>query len=164
VRSADPANFVIQADMRSNQDFLFQTSYGLFFNASEDLKQMYIVRIFQGLDPMDLGVYIWHRFDGSSNDNVEIIYYGKCLPCNSADGAWNRLLVQRQGNAFEVWAGPTGGGLSRVAGPFVGGHASQYVDQNHTRVGVHQGNFEWGWHGNVIAYVFDNFGLTPARR
>ena len=164
VRTADPSNFIIQTDMRSNQDFLFQTSYGLFFNGDENLKQMYIARVFQGLDPMDLGVYIWYRFDGSSDDSVDLMHYSKCWTCNSADGAWNRLVVQRQGNAFSVYAGPTGGSVDRVAGPFVGGWANQYVDNNHVRVGVHQGNFEWGWHGNVISYVFDNFGLTPARR
>jgi uncharacterized repeat protein (TIGR01451 family) len=166
VRAADPANFVVQADMRSNQDFLFQTSYGLFFNGSENLKQLYTARIFQGLDPMDLDVRIWYNSIGSSDDPNDMLTYGKCWTCNANDYAWNTLAVQRQGNSFSVYAGPTGGGLSRVAGPFVGGLAGQYMDSNHTRVGVHQGNFEWAWRDDntrPLAYIFDNFGLNPAR-
>ncbi len=166
VRSADPANFTIQADMRSNQDFLFQTSYGLFFNGSEDLKQLYTVRIFQGLDPMDLDVRVWYNSIKSSDDPNDMLTYTKCWTCNSADYAWNTLAVRRQGNTFSVYAGPTGGSLSRIGEPFVGGLAALYMDSNHTRVGVHQGNFEWAWRDDntrPLSYIFDNFKLYPAR-
>jgi hypothetical protein len=39
-----------------------------------------------------------------------------------------------------------------------------FVDSNHVRVGVHQGNFEWRFPGNNASYEFDNFGLSPAVR
>jgi hypothetical protein len=39
-----------------------------------------------------------------------------------------------------------------------------YVDNNHVQVGVHQGNFEWGFAGNNVSYQFDDFELSPAVR
>ncbi len=68
VRIADTTHFTIEVDARSAQDFLWMSSYGLFFNRSEDLRQMYIVRLFQGLQPPEYAVYRWQNFEGSSDD------------------------------------------------------------------------------------------------
>lgn len=163
VRIADPAYFTIEVDLRSNQDFLWMSSYGIFFNASEDLRQMYIVRLFQGLEPPEYAVYRWQNFQGSSNDQPPpiMLRYGTCYQCNGADYAWNRIAVRRRGARLEVWMGASGGYLV----PYYNEDDSTYMDDQHLRVGVHQGNFEWGWWpDDHIAYVFDNFKLSLAIR
>ena len=162
VRIADPTNFTIEVDARSAQDFLWMSSYGLFFNGSEDLRQMYIVRLYQGLEPPEFSVHRWQNFEGSSDDQPPPIQlrYGTCYTCNGADYAWNRIAVQRRGSAFEVYMGASGSALTRWAVI----SDDTYMDNNHVRVGVHQGNFEWGFPGNNTSYEFDNFWLSPAVR
>ena len=162
VRIADTTNFTIEVDLRSRQDFLWHSSYGIFFNGSEDLRQMYIVRLFQGLEPPEFAIYRWQNFQGSSDDEPPPIMrgYGTCYECNGAEYAWNHIAVRRRGASFEVYMGKSGGALARQATVV----DDAYVDSNHVRVGVHQGNFEWGFPGDNPSYEFDNFKLSPATR
>jgi hypothetical protein len=164
VRIADTTNFTLEVDLRSRQDFLWYSSYGIFFNGSEDLRQMYIVRLFQGEDPPEWAAYRWPNFQGSSNDRPgpELLTFGRCWTCTGTDYAWNHLLVRRRGAAFEVWMGSGQGtqNLERVAIINDG----TFADNNHVRVGIHQGNFEWGHPGDNPSSEFDNFRLSPATR
>jgi len=162
VRIADTTNFTIEVDARSAQNFMWMSSYGLFFNGSEDLRQMYIVRLFQGLEPPEYAVYRWQNFQGSSNDQPPpiMLTYGTCYSCNGADYTWNHITVRRRGPVFEVYMGASGGTLTRYD-VFAD---DTYMDSNHVRVGVHQGNFEWRFPGDNASYQFDNFKLSPAVR
>ncbi len=161
VRIADPAYFTLTTDMRSNQGDLWYSSYGVFFNASEDLRQTYIVRLFQGFetDP-EWAAYYWPNFQGSSDDQPppEVLWMGECYACTGADFAWNQIVIRRQGAYFEVWMG-TPGNVARMR-VF---NDARLVDHQHVRVGVHHGNFEWGY-ASGYAYVFDNFRLALAIR
>jgi uncharacterized repeat protein (TIGR01451 family) len=163
VRIADSANFTVEVDLRSNQSDLWYSSYGLFFNGSEDLRQVYIVRLFQGKNPPEWAAYYWPNFIGSSDDQPppQMLAWDTCWTCNGADYAWNHILIRRQGSIFEVWMGPSGN-LARMKVI----QDSRLVDNQHVRVGFHQGNFEWrGDSGPYLYdYVFDNFRLTPATR
>lgn len=163
VRIADPANFTLDVDLKSNQSDLWYSSYGVFFNASEDLRQTYIVRLFQGQDVPEWAAYYWPNFQGSSNDQPppELLYWGSCWTCDGQDFSWNHILIQRRGAIFEVWMG-TPGHLARMA-VF---NDARLVDSQHVRVGVHHANFEWRGDSSPswYAYLFDNFRLTLARR
>jgi hypothetical protein len=164
-RIADIADFTVDADLRSNQDYLWYSSYGLFFNGGEDLRQIYTLRLFQGQDPPEFDVIYWPTFLGSSDDPGKVtLTYARCWSCTGADGAWNHILVHRVGTVFEVWMG-SGKGISNLARMGVFNYGGS-VDNNHRRVGVYQGNFEWrGDSGpSYYAYVFDDFRLTPAVR
>jgi len=164
VRIADTANFTLEVDLRSNQGDLWYSSYGVFFNASEDLRQMYIVRIFQGQEPPEFAIYRWPNFQGSSDDQPPPVMwlYSTCNECDGADYAWNHIAVRRRGALFEVYMGKSGGALARQATIV----DDAYMDSNHARVGVHHGNFEWRGDAGAAfyAYVFDNFRLSPATR
>jgi len=162
VRIADTTNFTLEVDLRSRQDFMWATSYGVFFNGSEDLRQMYIVRLFQGMEPPEFEIRRWPNFEGSSDDRPEpfLLLRETCYSCNGADYAWNRIVVRRRGATFEVYMGARGGALARQAIIV----DDTYVDSNHARVGVHQGNFEWEFPGDNVSYEFDNFRLSPATR
>jgi uncharacterized repeat protein (TIGR01451 family) len=164
VRIADTTNFTLEVDLRSNQEDLWYSSYGVFFNGSEDLRQMYIVRLFQGLEPPEFAIYRWQNFQGSSDDQPPPIMHqwGTCNECDGRDYAWNHIVVRRRGAWFEVYMGKSGGALARQATIF----DDAYIDSNHARVGVHHGNFEWRGDAGAAyyAYVFDNFRLSPATR
>lgn len=163
-RIADASTFTLEVDLRSHQDFMWYSSYGVFFNGSEDLRQLYIVRLFQGQDPPEWAAYRWLNFQGSSDDQPQpvTLTYGRCWTCTGVDYAWNHMVVRRQGPAFDVWMG-AGKGTSNLVryGVF---DDNEFVDSNHVRVGVHQGNFEWRFPGNNASYEFDNFRLSPAVR
>jgi uncharacterized repeat protein (TIGR01451 family) len=169
VRLADPANFTLEADLASNQADLWFSSYGVFFNASEDLHQTYIVRLFQGYEVPEWAAYYWPNFQGSSDDQPPPQFIGpmpegvlpRCWTCNGNDFAWNHIVIQRQGPIFEVWMG-TPGHLARMAVI----NDARLVDSQHVRVGVHHANFEWRGDSSPswYAYLFDNFRLTLARR
>ena len=166
VRIADASTFTLEVDLRSRQDFMWYSSYGVFFNGSEDLRQVYIVRLFQGQDPPEYAVYRWPNFQGSSDDQPppERLTYDTCWLCTGLDYAWNHMLVRRHGPTFEVWMG-AGKGIQNLVRYFVITESdTSFVNSNHVRVGVHQGNFEWRFPGNNASYEFDNFGLSPAVR
>ena len=91
-----------------------------------------------------------------------MLTYGECWTCTGLDYGWNHMLIRRQGPTFEVWMGAGKGTQNLVRyGIF---NDNTFVDSNHVRVGVHQGNFEWRFPGNNASYEFDNFGLSPAVR
>jgi uncharacterized repeat protein (TIGR01451 family) len=163
VRLADPANFTLEVDLASNQADLWYSSYGVFFNASEDLHQAYVVRLFQGLEVPEWAAYYWPNFQGSSDDQPppQMLTYATCWTCTGQDFGWNHIVIQRQGSFFEVWMG-TPGRLARMA--II--NDARLVDSQHVRVGVHHGNFEWRGDASSswYAYLFDNFRLTLARR
>ena len=91
-----------------------------------------------------------------------MLTYGECWTCTGLDYDWNHMLIRRHGPTFEVWMGAGKGTQNLVRyGVF---NDNTFVDSNHVRVGVHQGNFEWRFPGNNASYEFDNFGLSPAVR
>ena len=163
VRIADTANFTLEVDLRSNQGDLWYSSYGVFFNASEDLRQTYIVRLFQGQETPEWAAYYWPNFQGSSDDQPppQILWYATCWTCNGQDFSWNHIVIQRQGSFFAVYMG-TPGNVARM----VVINDARLVDSQHVRVGVHHANFEWRGDASPswYAYLFDNFRLTLARR
>jgi len=161
VRIADTRNFTVGTHMRAINDFKWQSSYGVFFNGSEDLHQVYIVRLFQGeAQNPQLDIARWMNFQGSSNDwPIITLAFTTCWTCNGNDFAWNQMFIRRQGSVFEVWMGSPGN-VARMAVLT----DDVLADNNHVRVGYYQGNFEWASLGPIHTYEFDNFSLTPAIR
>ena len=158
-RIADSTTFTVEADMRSLQDYLWYSSYGIFFNGSKDLRQVYVVRLHQGQDPPQWAAYYWPNFLGGSDDlpPPELLTIGTCRTCNGADYAWNHMLIRRQGPALEVWMGRPGN-LARMATI----SDTRLMDDQHLRVGFFQGNFEWAAGLPAHTYEFSHFHLTPA--
>jgi hypothetical protein len=164
---ADTRNFTVEADMRSNQADLWYSSYGIFFNGIEsDLHEVYTVEFYQGKDPPEWDIRYWENFNWSDQINppATTLVFDTCWSCNGQDYAWNHMLVKRMGDVIEVWLGPGIGrsNLTRVAVVNMGvASSSQY-----NRVGFLHANFEWRGNSGPTpyAYVFNNFGLTPAIR
>ena len=166
VRLADTRNFTVEVDLRSNQADLWASSYGLFFNGSDDLHEVYTVELFQGQDPPIWELVYWPNFNWS--DQIwppgQILEHKECPDCTGADYAWNHVLVRRVGDVIEVYMGAGMGGKNLKRQAIVSkGTASGGA---YNRVGLYHGNFEVRYFAPAgsYAYVFDNFLLSPAAR
>jgi hypothetical protein len=166
VRLADPQQFSMEADMRSNQADLWYSSYGLFFNGIEDLHEVYTVDLYQGMDPPEFDIRYWENFNWSDQiwPPADTRFWGTCWSCTGADYAWNHMLVKRLGATVEVWMGSGRGraNLARVATISY----SKATGSQYNRAGFIHSNFEWrGDSGPYLYdYIFGNFRLSPAVR
>ena len=166
VRLADTRNFTLEADMRSNQADLWYSSYGLFFNGTDDLHEVYTVEFYQGQDPPEWDIRYWENFNWSDKilPPADIRYWGRCWTCNGADYAWNHILVKREGSAIEVWMGSGMGrsNLSRMAAI----SDDKATTSQHNRVGFLHANFEWRGDAGpyLYDYIFGNFQLSSATK
>ena len=156
----------MEADLRSNQDELWASSYGMFFNGIEDLHEVYTVGLYQGQDPPEWDLRYWENFNWSDQivPPAQILAFDECWTCNGADFAWNHMLVRRVGNVIEVWLGAGMGrnNLARMAVVSKGTASGSAYN----RVGLLHANFEVRYFAPAgsYAYVFDNFLLSPAVR
>jgi len=158
-RVASSTAFTVEADMRPLQDWKWYSSYGLFFNASEDLRQMYAVRIFQGSSPLQFQVLRWSDFRGTLDDpRILLADFKTCETCNAGALAWNHMLIRRHGDAFDVYLGPDAAHLTLGASIVDGALTSD----RHTRLGFYQDNFEWASASPIHTYEFNHFRLAPS--
>ncbi len=157
---AAPTNFYIQVDGKSAQEFMWASSWGLYFNANAGRTQFYTLQIFQDSDGVShptLEVRRWVHFQGDADDPNFILVHRRCISCQREDFAWTQIRVQRIGATLYIYAG---GLLLNII------DAPEYTSGEYNGVGVYQGNFEFNDFNpkryGEPAFQFDNFILWPA--
>lgn len=164
---ADPRNFTITVDGKSAQDFMWASSWGVYFNANASRTRFYTVQIYQtgvvDLDTSpDYSVRRWDNFTGgATDDNLILVPLRKCRLCQAADFEWNRIIIRRQGDLVYIYAGDTYNPAA-FDRPLIILSLPAYTGSEYTGVGLYQGNFEWmNWHGDEPSFQADNFNAFP---
>ena len=163
---ADTRYFTIEVDGKSAQDFMWLSSWGIYFNANADRTKLYTVQIYQDgtTDPFtrpDYHVRRWDLFTGDAHAlNQELDVKRRCGRCTPGDFKWNRIVVSRDGDWIYVYLGQPGY-MQLQHEPF---YAPQYSSSEYNGVGLFNGNFEWSdWQrGDQPTFQADNFLVTPA--
>jgi hypothetical protein len=166
VQLADPRNFTVELIGKSAQDFMWLSSWGVYFNANASRTKMYTIQIYQDGDSAtntkpDYHARRWDNFNGTSDaQNVELEVKRRCSLCISDDYKWNRIKVIRSGDILYVYLGSDT--TYRLQATY---YAPWYTSAEYTGVGVFNGNFEWSdWlRGDAPTYQVDNFYVNPAR-
>ena len=155
---ADPANFTVQVDGKSAQNFMWASSWGLYVNANAARTQFYTLQIFQNSDGESaptLEVRRWDYFRGTSDDANQLLLHTGCKPCARGDFEWTRVTIERIGAGLYI----------RIGTKLYGVPAAEYVDVEHAGVGLYQGNFEWNDFNplrySLPTFQFDNFMAQP---
>jgi hypothetical protein len=163
---ADTRHFTVELNGKSAQDFMWLSSWGIYFNANADRTKLYTVQIYQDgtnnpSTPPDYIVRRWDDFNGTANSpNITLDNKKRCGRCNPTDYQWNRIVVSRDGDLIYVYLGtPTNMQLQAVF------NAPWYTDSGYTGIGVFNGNFEWSdWNrGDKPAFQVDNFFAFPVQ-
>jgi len=164
---ADPKNFTITVDGKSAQNYMWLSSWGVYFNANADRTQFYSVQIYQdGVPDLDTSpdymVRRWIHFTGGAKDpNYELQHKKRCHLCQNGDFGWNRIIIRRVGDTVYVYAGDAFYPPAFNA-PVAVFNMPEYTGSDYIGVGVFQGNFEWmNWDGNVPTFQIDNFYAWP---
>ncbi len=166
---ADTRNFTIELDGKSAQDFMWASSWGVYFNANADRTKSYSFQIYQtgvpDLDtPPQYAIRRWINFRGTGTDENDILVFRRCGPCAQGDFIWNRVIVRRTGDWVTFYAGDKHNPLS-LQKPLRVLYLPDYTSAEYNGMGVLQGNFEFqNWNGDDPAFQIDNFYANPVFR
>jgi hypothetical protein len=166
---ADPRNFTIALEGKATQDFMWASSWGVYFNANADRTKFYSIQIYQTGVP-DLGqppqyaIRRWLNFRGTAVDDNDTLIFKKCWVCDNQDFEWNRVTIRRIGDWVYFHAGDAQY-PDLYNQLLISMYLPEYTGPEYYGVGVLQGNFEFmNWNFDDPAFQIDNFYAAPVER